>query len=94
MISIAQAQLSGDLRKNFIASFYESCYKGQKLNPDNKSTPDKKIAQYCKCTSINTADALTNDLVSAVENGKQPATAIAKLAQISASYCMQNYSKY
>lgn len=94
LVSVAQAQLSGDIRKNFIASSYDSCYRGQKSSPDNKNTPDKTIAQFCRCSSINVADGLTNELVSAIEKGQQPATAITPIAQLAAKFCMANYSKY
>ncbi len=94
LVSLAQAQLSGDIRKNFLASGYDSCYKAQKANPDNKNTPDKTMSQYCKCIATNTADGLNNDLVSAIEKGKQPATALTQVAQLAAKYCSQNYAKY
>ena len=94
LTSVAKAQLSGDLRKNFLASSYNSCYEGQKANPDNKSTSDKNITQFCKCVSINTADGLTNDLVLAIESGKQPATVAIRVGQMSSNFCKQNYLKY
>jgi hypothetical protein len=94
LIPVAKAQLSGDVRKNFMASGYSACYQQAKANPDNKTLSDKNIAQFCKCVAVNNADGLTNDLVLAIESGKQPATAIFRVAQMSANFCRQNYLKY
>ena len=56
------AELTGKVRKNYIQSMNDACYKNQRSNSVNSNITDKVIKQYCSCTSIFIANKLTANL--------------------------------
>ena len=90
----SHAQLTGDVRKNFIASGFDACYKSQKSSSGNKNVPEITIRKYCGCMAIYTANVLTNQIIKDVESGKQDGSVFNKISALSGKYCAIHYSEY
>ena len=90
----ANAELTGEARRNFIDSSLQACYNNQRQSSINSNVPDETIYKYCRCVAIYTANALTNQVVAEVEAGKRQLTEIANLSQLTGKYCSHNYKKY
>lgn len=88
----ANAQLTGEIRNNFLSSMQQSCYVTQRQGTPNLNVSDSMIRQYCKCSSIYVADLLNNTLLRDVESGKVKPNAAWN--QLAAEYCRNNFSKY
>jgi hypothetical protein len=88
----AFAQLNGDIRRNWIGHYYDSCYKSQKLDPANAAMPAAMLSQYCVCAGEQTAQALNNDLVADVESGKIKLPD--GLIQEAGKYCLTGFRKF
>jgi hypothetical protein len=91
---IAHSELTGALRKNYIQTTNNSCFKNQRANTANATTSNKMLKQYCTCSSIHTANNLTNDMVKKIESGTMPVSVLADLANIAGRYCAEHYSEY
>lgn len=92
LISFAQAQTTGVVRTNVLASMYKGCFKNTKESPANKAASNESIKQYCNCVSIKVADAFTNSVVAEVENGRFPAAR--QIFESTERYCKENYSQF
>jgi hypothetical protein len=90
----ANAQLTGDIKNNFMNSVYDSCYKSQKSNLGYKNVPDITIKKYCKCASVYSANVLTNQIVKDIESGKQDGTILNNIVILGGKYCMIHYPEY
>jgi hypothetical protein len=90
--SDTNAQLTGEIRNNFLSSMQSSCYNSQRQGSPNANVSDSMIKQYCKCSSIYVADLLNNALLRDVEAGKTKPNAAWN--QLAADYCRINFSKY
>ena len=88
----ANAQLTGEIRNNFLSSMQKSCYSTQRQGSPNTNVNDSMLKQYCRCSSIYVADLLNNALLRDVESGiiKPNST----WNQLAADYCRINFSKY
>jgi hypothetical protein len=88
----ANAQLTGEIRNNFLSSMQSSCFNTQRQGSPNANISDSMIKQYCRCSSIYVADLLNNALLRDVESGKVKPNS--SWNQLAADYCRINFSKY
>jgi len=90
--SVANAQLTGEMRKGFLEGHRESCFKTQRSASANKSVDDKTLSQYCRCNAVYIADVLNNNLAISIEKGEQKINM--NLISLASNFCSKNFSKY
>ena len=91
-VGIANAQLTGKYRSNFIESSNAACFKTQRAGTVNAGASDKMLISYCNCASIYIADLLNNQLALDIENGIQKINPV--WGQMAQKYCQINYSNF
>ena len=87
------AQLTGEVRKNFINSTLQACYNNQRSSKVNAKVSDKLIYDYCLCISNYTANVYTNQIVKDIESGKREMGGISEVANMAGNYCSKQLAK-
>ena len=87
------AQLTGQIRKDFVDSALQSCYDNQRSSKINAKINDKLIYDYCKCIAIYSANVYTNQIIKDVESGKRAMGGISEIANAAGNYCAKNITK-
>lgn len=87
------AQLTGEIRKNFINSTLQSCYNNQRSSKINEKISDQSIYDYCKCIAVYTSDLYTNKILSDIESGKRSISGISEIANLAGNYCAKKVVK-
>lgn len=88
----ANAQTSGETRKNLIGSASASCIQTQRDAQANRNVDSITLQKYCNCVGNYLADTLTNKLVAEIEDGKRKLPG--NLMELAGNYCRQNYATY
>jgi hypothetical protein len=87
------AQLTGETRTNFINSTLQACYNVQRSNKVNAKISDELLYNYCKCSAVYSANALTNQIVKDIEGGKREVGGLAQLSNLAGNYCGKQLAK-
>jgi hypothetical protein len=82
------AQLTGPFRDDFIKGAAESCYKMQRMSPDNNAVSDLSLKKYCTCSWDYLANLMTKDML---KKGQAPDPT---WVQMAGQFCQKNFSKY
>jgi len=88
------AELTGNIKVEYIKSAYESCYKSQKSMEDNKKISDTILKKYCKCSSEYSSKNITNKQLTDVETGKREMSILTNLALLTSQYCKVHLQDY
>jgi hypothetical protein len=89
----AYAQLTGEIRRNFVDSTLQSCYNNQRSSKINAKISDQLIYDYCKCIAIYSANVYTNQIIKDVESGKRAMSGISEIANLAGNYCAKQLAK-
>jgi len=65
----AEAQTTGQARKNLITGFGASCFQVQRALPSNAAADSARLHNYCDCAATYLADVMNNEYVAAFERG-------------------------
>jgi len=87
------AQLTGEIRRNFVDSALQSCYNNQRSSKINAKISDQLIYDYCKCIAIYSANVYTNQLIKDMESGKRAISGISEIANSAGNYCGKKLAK-
>lgn len=71
IMSNSRAQLTGEIRGNFVRAFNDSCYSSQRQASENNSLSDVDLKKFCGCSSEYIANQMSNSLVASIEKGEQ-----------------------
>jgi len=92
----SKAQLTGQIKNNFVKATQEACFKVQRAGNFNNQQSDATLQQWCRCTTAYLSDSLTNQVINEIEQGKRSLSGIPQLNNLAATYCAKdsNYKKY
>lgn len=85
------AQLTGDIRNNFLNASKTSCFKSQRMQT-TREVPDSTLKKYCACTSTRIADFINNSKLIEIDRGisSLPSNIIGDATE----YCRANWKNY
>ena len=87
---IALAELTGQLREEFMANAVESCFSTQVRNPINRDVPRSVVMDYCECTSEYFADYYTEQTLKDIADGYAKFNSY--IPELAARYCANELS--
>lgn len=85
----ASAEMTGNVRHNFVSSFSRSCFEHQRSAPANRQVTDSLLREYCACSSEIVARRMSNDEVIRIEAGKQNPDKFIAAINESAKHCQE-----
>ena len=91
LVSHANAQLTGNMRQQFLEGSVKTCYKTQRAGTINQGISDNVLMKYCKCSMTYLADMLNNYLLLDIDNGNLKLNPY--WLQLAHAYCSKNYNK-
>jgi hypothetical protein len=89
----AQAQLTGETRKDYIEQTVKSCYSAQRNAAQNKDYSDKVLTNYCTCYATHIADAFNEKIVLEFSNGTRPMSGLDKYTRDASQFCAKQITK-